>query len=176
MTLTNVMPIRPGVEADLLAVEQETVAQTVWKLVSESRTGCVQIWLGAVQIGRIDVLDGVVRHAEIPGARGDVALELIHRLPGARASVGPYYEVEATVTVDWRPVLDPKGMLQRPEAPVIVAVTEPDDFGDLFRQATTAYVGRRYEEALDLFERCAALAPDDRRVAHNLRRLRERLG
>lgn len=46
-----------------------------------------------------------------------------------------------------------------------------DDFDALFRDATRAYVVRDYAKARTLFERCATLRPDDRRVRVNLERI-----
>ena len=50
-----------------------------------------------------------------------------------------------------------------------------DEFDELFEQATCAYVRRDYRSALELFERCLTLRPNDGRTKHNLSRLQGRL-
>lgn len=45
----------------------------------------------------------------------------------------------------------------------------------LFRDATSAYISRRYELALQLFNECLRERPQDARVLHNLRQLERRL-
>ena len=174
MTTTNVTPIRPGV----VGVEEggspprDVIGRAVVRLVTSGRSGSVRLWIGSAQIGRLDVHEGRVQHAEIPGAQGDAALGLVPRLSGVHAITEPYRAVPSTVTIDWRSVLDPDGALERSEA--VVEPQPAEDFAGLFREATAAYVARRYDDAQELFERCAELAPDDRRVAHNLDRLRRR--
>lgn len=49
-----------------------------------------------------------------------------------------------------------------------------DSFDALFREATEAYVRREYDRAIELFTRCLALRPEDRRAQHNLQRLQSR--
>lgn len=189
MTPPNVTPIRPesvGTE-ERGARPHEAVGRAVARLVTSGRSGSVRLWIGSAQIGRLDVHEGRVRHAEIPGARGDVALGLVPRLLGVHAVIEEYRPVASTVTVDWRTVLDPDGELEQgvttqplepdgePEHDMTTKAPEPEaDLGRLFQQATAAYVARRYDEAQALFERCAELAPDDRFVAHNLERMRKR--
>ena len=53
----------------------------------------------------------------------------------------------------------------------------PDDgFDALFAEATRCYLRRDLEQAEDLFTRCAAIRPNDRRVRANLKRLAEKKG
>ena len=47
-------------------------------------------------------------------------------------------------------------------------------FEVLFRQGTQAYLRHDFKTALDVFEECLRLRPSDRRVLHNLERLRNR--
>lgn len=176
MSSTNVTPIRPG----MVGIEGGTpprvvVGRAVVRLVGSRRSGSVRLWIGSAQIGRLDVHEGRVRHAEIPGARGDAALGLVPRLSGVHVVIEPYQPVAPTVTIDWRTVLDPGGELEQGGAEA-KAEPEPDgdELGRVFRRATAAYMARRFDEAQELFERCAELAPEDRRVAHNLERLRKR--
>ncbi len=55
---------------------------------------------------------------------------------------------------------------------------EPDaateSFEELFKQAMSCYLERRYEEARTLFDQCNRLRPNDRRVLHNLDRISKR--
>lgn len=173
MAVSNVMPIRPDVTTAGTDTEG-SVVHCLWHLVSSNASGTVRLLLGAVEIGHIEVHEGGVQHAEIPGARGDEALRLLPRMPGLRASLGPESDSPTTtVTIDWRSVLDPNGELQAQSAP---DEGSTKNYDALFREATAAYVQRRYRDALELYEQCAALRPDDRRIIHNLRRLRERIG
>ena len=171
---TNVTPIRPGVigigAGELMP--REVVGRAVVRLVAEGRSGSVRLWIGSAQIGRVDVHEGRVRHAEIPGAQGDAALGLVPRLSGVQVVIEPYQAVPSTVTLDWKQVLDPDGALERDG--LVPRAERSEGFAELFREATAAYVARRYDDAQALFERCAELEPDDRRVAHNLERLRAR--
>ena len=45
----------------------------------------------------------------------------------------------------------------------------------LFSDGTQAYLRRDYAKALGCFEECLTLRPMDKRVAHNIERLRERV-
>jgi hypothetical protein len=70
------------------------------------------------------------------------------------------------------------GMRERPpSAQVAAAAAEPSpeaeaerEFRSLFASGTTAYVQRRFREAVDAFEECERLRPDDKSVAVMLRR------
>ncbi len=48
-------------------------------------------------------------------------------------------------------------------------------FDELFKQAMSCYLERRYPEARTLFDQCLSLRPTDRRVLHNLERISERI-
>ncbi len=48
-------------------------------------------------------------------------------------------------------------------------------YDDLFREASTCYLRRDYQKAIDLFELCLVRSPNDSRVIHNLAALRKRL-
>lgn len=54
------------------------------------------------------------------------------------------------------------------------ATMDPPSFEALFERASDAYLDRRYDEALALFERCLELRPDNKRVAHNVELLNRR--
>ena len=49
-----------------------------------------------------------------------------------------------------------------------------DEFDELFKSATSAYLRRDYDAAMKLFSTCAELRPQDVRVTHNIERLRQR--
>ncbi|MBK8257464.1 MAG: hypothetical protein IPK82_32950 [Polyangiaceae bacterium] len=59
------------------------------------------------------------------------------------------------------------------ESKMPAAKAEPT-FDDLFRDATRAYLARRYAEAEALFEKCKSLKPDDARVRVSLVQLAKR--
>lgn len=52
---------------------------------------------------------------------------------------------------------------------------EEDVFEEMFRQAMTTYLRRQYKEALQLFQECLLLRPDDPRTLYNVERLRKRI-
>lgn len=49
-----------------------------------------------------------------------------------------------------------------------------EEYEQLFHRATDAYLGLRFDEAVELYEACLARRPDDGRVINNLIRLRSR--
>ncbi len=49
-----------------------------------------------------------------------------------------------------------------------------NEYNNLFRNASMAYLRRAHQTATELFEQCLALRPSDRRVIHNLEALRKR--
>lgn len=49
-----------------------------------------------------------------------------------------------------------------------------EQFEQTFRQGTQAYLRHDFQQALEAFEHCLRLRPGDRRVLHNLERLRSR--
>jgi tetratricopeptide (TPR) repeat protein len=89
------------------------------------------------------------------------------------ASPSPVADVPASA-----PVIAPRTVVHEPAAPAASPSPAPlaaeDPFDVLFREATEAYLRRDYTRAIDLFSRCQALRPEDRRVQHNLQRLQSR--
>lgn len=71
----------------------------------ESLTLELQLRLGAIACGRLAVREGRVIHAEMPGANGELALELLGRVPDLRVEVGALGETETTVTRPWSSIL-----------------------------------------------------------------------
>lgn len=67
----------------------------------------------------------------------------------------------------------PPSLSATPNSPTESLETS-ESFDSLFREATEAYVRREYSRAIELFSRCLALRPEDRRVQHNLQRLQSR--
>ncbi len=157
-----------------------------------------------VDIGHVDLEAGEVTRVRLPGADGDEAARLLPRLPAIRVDVEPLPAKLPAPTVGAEaraalasaaPSLSPAAQETLLEAfgvrtgPKIEAPAPPHPspgasapgldpdatFEDLVREATAAYLRRAYGQALELFERCARMRPDDRRVAHNLARLRQRL-
>jgi hypothetical protein len=47
-------------------------------------------------------------------------------------------------------------------------------FAALIQDATAAYLRRDYDRALRLFEECLSIDPADRRVQHNIERIKNR--
>ncbi len=159
---------------------------------------------GGVDIGSVDIAEGTVAHVRLPGADGDEAASLLPRLPAVRVDVEPLpanlppptvgaeaRAALASATPSLSPAAEetlleafglrtgPKIETPAPPSPPPAASApglEPAaTFEDLLREATAAYLRRAYGRALELFERCARMRPDDRRVVHNLARLRRRL-
>src|SRR5690606_1396404 len=62
----------------------------------------------------------------------------------------------------------------REEAAPATARSAGGDYEELFREATSAYISRRYELASQLFNECLRQRPQDSRVLHNLRQLERR--
>jgi hypothetical protein len=193
----------------------------------------LDIFLGAIEVGRIDILCGVVLHAEIPGAEGDGALELLAAMPHAELrlrSVSAEELRRRTVRKSWWDHFDPKtrppnllqpileahlangdplpvGQRAWTEDPAssfgtdstakalgpepsselktpIESVPEEDapsfpglegeQYEELFRKATQAYMTRAYDKALELLRTCAALRPSDERIKHNIAKIQNR--
>lgn len=63
----------------------------------------------------------------------------------------------------------------RPSAPPVKPEAHEGSFEQLFSDGTQAYLRRDYAKALGCFEECLSLRPMDKRVAHNIERLRERV-
>ncbi len=101
-----------------------------------------------------------------------VAKGLIVSTPDAPAPVPPAGRTSSVPP-------PPKATL-RPTAsapPAAVAATlDAASYDDLFERATRAYVRRDVDEALLLFEGCLKRRPDDRRVRHNIEKLKQRKG
>lgn len=75
----------------------------------ESLTVELQLRLGAIACGRLAIREGRVIHADMPGASGELALELLGRVPNLRVEVGALGETETTVTRSWTSVLGSAG-------------------------------------------------------------------
>jgi len=94
------------------AFAHPTLVDYLVVLEHESLEICLQIHVGALEVGTVGVRRGVVSHAELPGARGEVALRLIASLANARISPEAWAEAEAeaeaeaNVTRPWRELLD----------------------------------------------------------------------
>ncbi len=191
--MTNVMPMRPQFEehvtqaAGELGTARTGIGSVLAGLSAGQQSQTVGLCLGAVEVGRIDVADGVVVHAEVPGATGDVALRLSAKLAGIRTVLRDGEPCgQRTVTIDWRTVFEvthddapppPNAGSSTASAHLEPIAADPEqDYEGLFRAATAAYIQRDYARALELFEQCHAARPQDRRVAHNLDRLRTRQG
>lgn len=177
-----------------------SAADILHSLADQGRSVSALLWLGRVEVGRIDVERGEVIHAEIPGASGDTALRLFPRLVGVRITLDELRVSERSVGPDWRELLGPPVVdadlkslgpkwadVARPRSkpphkasphpePIQGSMAPPvqSDFDELFADAMKAYLRRDYSLALELFEACEELMPGDRRVAHNLGRLRGR--
>ncbi|MEQ9503896.1 MAG: hypothetical protein RIT81_43980 [Deltaproteobacteria bacterium] len=87
------------------------------------------------------------------------------------------------------PTLTPASVVEEPTPhPIPIPVPDPvvepaaapapgpvaDEYTTKFADATKAYLERRYEDAINLFEACLTLRPGDRRAQHNLERIRSR--
>ena len=150
----------------------------------------LRLFIADAEVGAVEVDHGQIVHAELPGAVGDDALVLLGRMPRMRIEVGNPSKLEPSVKMDWtaafarpEPITDDMqtrlceifGLatvtdLPQPGAPATAR------FDEVFAQATSAYLRRDYARALELFEDCARQRPDDRRVAFNISRLRDRMG
>lgn len=64
----------------------------------------LRLRLGALELGQLGLEDGRVVHAQMPGASGNLALELLARVPGTRVEPGPAVDEAANVNRDWREV------------------------------------------------------------------------
>lgn len=189
----------------------------------------LDLFLGALEVGRLDVLRGVVVHAEMPGANGNEAFRLLTQLPRCEVTITLVDDgdiLEQTVDKPWRELIthqprpesardrdlqaafaSGRGVItgrQEDSAPAPASnatprqpVEEPsllpeeapkkpangadvpggssDGYDELFKRATAAYLRRSYEEALEYFQACASMRPDDRRVRHNIEKLQERI-
>ncbi|MBI4952413.1 MAG: hypothetical protein HY908_10300 [Myxococcales bacterium] len=93
------------------------------------------------------------------------------RLPGLPETARPPLDAEVPETT--RSLGAPSN---EPAPRAATSGSAGDPFEALFQEATLAYVRRDYEAALQGFERCAALRPDDPNVRHNIQRLRQRIG
>jgi len=185
----------------------------------------LELRFGVIELGRVLLVSGDVRHAELPGSSGERALSLLCSLARIEVEVrsltsdGP-----TTLRGDWRsiirtspltqearkalisafaghlkPAVAPPTTVERspplripglrtgraapPEtpsplhlSPKLPSAKTEADFDTLFIQAMRAYGRRDHHAALDLFDQCADLRPDDSRVQHNRLRLRKRLG
>ncbi|MBL8942844.1 MAG: hypothetical protein JNK45_06850 [Myxococcales bacterium] len=162
-------------------------------------TGRLEIRAGILRVGVIDLDHGVVVNAELPGAIGERALELLGRLRraevrrledpiGARCVTRPWQDFftkppELTASANEqlerffstevqgpRPVAEPE--VASPEAAVPRSLGESSNaYEQAFRDAVAAYARRDRATARRLFERCLELRPGDPRAKHNLERL-----
>jgi hypothetical protein len=65
--------------------------------------------------------------------------------------------------------------LQGSRLPPPATVRSPEEaYEQLFQRATDAYLGLRFDDAVELYEACLARRPEDGRVTNNLIRLRKR--
>ncbi len=78
---------------------------------------------------------------------------------------------DAHPPISQAPPSDPRGLLVTPPS---LAVGD-DVFEEMFRQAMSTYLRRQYKEALQLFQECLLLRPDDPRTLYNVERLRKRI-
>ncbi|MFV8751519.1 tetratricopeptide repeat protein [Nannocystaceae bacterium ST9] len=67
----------------------------------DSLTFELRLRVGAIACGRLAIRDGRVIHAEMPGATGDLALELLGRVPNLRAEPGALGESEVSLRQPW---------------------------------------------------------------------------
>lgn len=68
---------------------------------------CLEVHVGALEIGLVGVQRGAVVHAQLPGASGPFALQLLAKLPNTRLSPQRWRECEANVSAPWRELLEP---------------------------------------------------------------------
>ena len=122
------------------------LATTLGRLEASRNTATLSLWLGEVEVGRIEVVGGEIRTAEIPGARGEAAVKLALRIPNVRVVVTAGEESEPA-----------------------------SEFDDLFAEATRAYARRQYREAHRLFLECSRLDAGEPRVLHNLKLLTKKI-
>ncbi len=198
-----------------------TLRQFVSHLRRSGDTLAVELSLGPLELGGITVSDGLVWHAETPGAHGDDAWSLLSLLGRCDAHVRPLTDaqrpprsVKATLPLDAldahsvaaaeearqrrtmklgstanSSVLVPRlplasaSQLSLPPAPLpstrdSTLLDDPQQraYEELFRNGTQCYVRSDYKGALESFEACLRLRPDDVRVLHNIERLKTRLG
>ncbi|GEM_PF-6814703 len=258
-----------------------TLAQYLDVLEPSGNNAAIELSVGRLPVGRVELRGGRPVHAELPGAVGDKALELLARIPRSEVSLVEPERCRRTLVRPWRGYVGKPGPLSRgsgqllrlavgasavwktpagevleeraevvslhpqrhapksqtsvssgadtspsrsekaigkgvtahldtsgvgpanrgprvttegPVSPVTevnhrtlrpssdpkdsVESSRPpgDEFDHLFRRSMSAYTSRNYAMALELTERCHALRPQDRRVRHNLERLRLRVG
>jgi hypothetical protein len=65
----------------------------------------LQVRLGAIACGKVAIRSGSVIHAELPGASGEQALQLLARIPNARFEVGALASAPTTIERAWTDVL-----------------------------------------------------------------------
>ena len=128
--------------------------------------------------------------ADLPTPSDNAVLRLVDGIATAEdilasSSAGPFSTARSLARLVEKGVLvmggpTPPGKLlnlvsEAPPAEAPAPEAGGDAYEDLFREATHAYLRRDLGRALELFLRCQKERPEDRRVAHNIERLQQRM-
>ncbi len=125
--------------------------------------------------------------ADLPTPADNTILRLVDGIATAEdilasSSAGPFSSSRALARLVEKGILAMGGpaaaLPARPvPEPAQEAAPAPanSSYEELFREATHAYLRRDLDRALELFLECQRARPDDRRVAHNIQRLQQRL-
>lgn len=112
------------------------------------------------------------RHPDDPEIGRSIALlraRLETRTLSPRPSKGPTASPRQSRT----PAVPSRAITGLP--PALDAGVGEEDYPNLFKRATEAYMIRDFELAIQLFEKCHEQRPDDRRPLYNLNALRRRM-
>ncbi len=158
----------------------------------------LRVWIGAIEVGLICISTGSVVFAELPGATGDVAVQLLASLSDARIVPESWTTRETNVASHWRTLVCERLLVEsaarrqrlaaagdalQPWSGQEMAAPEPDEpnsraqrvaVGLLDWAAIMAYLDGRLTRAQELLERRQAIGSDDLFCRANFERLRLR--
>lgn len=118
------------------------------------------------------LLDGIVSTSDVLESSRLARLQTLRALVGlVDRRVVTLRAPRPSAPTTHRPPTPPPSPVSTPE----VKVEGAGSFERLFTDGTQAYLRRDYAKALGCFEECLSLRPMDKRVAHNIERLRERV-
>ncbi|MFK7992101.1 MAG: hypothetical protein AB8I08_39145 [Sandaracinaceae bacterium] len=126
-------------------------------------------------IAQLVDLDRVPKKSQIDVPTGNLEAEIVSHLIDGIASLGDVVETSPLGRLRTLRVL--VGMLSGSMVrPVEYAPPPGPTYRERFRAATLLYLKGEHQAAMEAFEACAELRPDDATVRHNLERLRARAG
>jgi len=96
------------------------------ELEAERGDADLALMVADIVVGCLCIRGGVVTHAELPGAEGDPALQMVPELFGLRARAEPPTSERRTVQIGWRSVYEEDDRRLRPSsACTVLEVTKP---------------------------------------------------